>query len=142
MTTRRQLLLATGTALTTTLGGCSSSGGSGNDDPTPTPDADVAVGPQNSLAFAPDSLTVSVGEEITWRFDSTGHNVACVPDHSDEAQLPDGAEPFASYDGDNKYSADPVGSTFSHTFETPGTYAYVCVPHEMSGMVGEIEVTE
>ncbi|NHN57846.1 MULTISPECIES: plastocyanin/azurin family copper-binding protein [Halorussus] len=141
MTTRRKLLLASGTALATTLGGCSSTGGSGNGNSTAKPDADIAVGPQSSLVFDPDSLTVSVGDEVTWRFDSSGHNVSCNPAHSDRAQLPADADAFASYDGNNKYSADAVGSTFSHTFETPGTYVYVCVPHEMSGMVGEIEVT-
>ena len=34
------------------------------------------------------------------------------------------------------------GTEYSHTFETLGTYEYVCTPHESVGMVGSIEVVE
>jgi plastocyanin len=105
-------------------------------------DADVEVGPGTELAFDPVSLTVPVGDTVTWWFASADHNVACDPAEDDVAELPDGAEPFASYDGDDRYHTEPEGTTFDHTFSTPGTYVYVCVPHIPHGMVGEIVVTE
>jgi hypothetical protein len=32
------------------------------------------------------------------------------------------------------------GSRFSHTFDVPGIYYYVCLPHEEMGMVGIVVV--
>jgi plastocyanin len=32
------------------------------------------------------------------------------------------------------------GGTFTHTFTAAGTYKYVCVVHEPSGMMGQIVV--
>ncbi len=32
------------------------------------------------------------------------------------------------------------GSTFVHTFDTPGTYAYYCQPHLGQGMTGTVTV--
>lgn len=143
MHTRRQLLAAAGTVITATaFSGCTGSTDSSNGGSPSKPAADIIAGPRSDLVFDPDSLTVSTGEEVTWRFASPGHNVSCKAKHSDKARLPDDAEPFASYDGDQKYKTDPQGSTFSHTFETPGRYIYVCIPHQMNGMIGEIHVEE
>lgn len=117
MTTRRRLLRTAGTTLTATaLGGCTSST---NDDSPTERDPDIVVGPRNELSFDPDSLTVSTDEELTWYFASSSHNVSFNPDHSDAVRLPADAEPFASYDGDDKYVTDEKGATFSHTFITP-----------------------
>jgi plastocyanin len=33
------------------------------------------------------------------------------------------------------------GQSFSHTFDTPGEYAYFCIPHELSGTDAHIAVT-
>jgi len=35
-----------------------------------------------------------------------------------------------------------TSDTFSHTFDVPGTYSYVCIPHETSSMVGTVIVEE
>lgn len=137
MQTRRELLV-TGTALTTAaLAGCS---GSTTNESTPEVDGDIVVGPDNTLIFDPESVTVSTGEEVTWSFASANHNVSCDPNHSDKAALPENAEAFASYDGDDKYRTNEIGTSFSHTFDTPGTYTYVCIPHVTNGMVGEVVV--
>jgi plastocyanin len=32
------------------------------------------------------------------------------------------------------------GKTFEHVFTVPGTYKYVCVPHEDMGMTGQVIV--
>lgn len=108
---------------------------------TDVPDGDVMVGPGGSLRFEPAEYTVGVGETVTWSFASPGHNVCCVPDHSGKVSLPDGAEPFASYGVDgNPVSTDEKGTTYEYTFETPGEYTYVCVPHVRSGMIGTVVV--
>lgn len=118
MHTRRQLLITTGSALTTaTLPGCTSS--TNNQSQV---DGDIIVGPDNELVFDPETLTISTGKQVTWGFASTDHNVSWNPNHSDHTSLPETAEAFASYDGDNKYQTKGIGTRFSHTFHTPGTY--------------------
>ena len=32
-------------------------------------------------------------------------------------------------------------TTFTHTFDKPGTYRLICIPHESLGMVGKLVVT-
>lgn len=89
--------------------------------------------------FDPFELTLSVGETVTWEFVDPGHNVSCVPDHSEFVELPEGAAPFASYSGDNPGRTDPEGATYEYTFETAGEYHYVCIPHQ-SFMQGHLIV--
>ncbi len=100
------------------------------------------VAPDGSLSFAPETLTVTPGTTVTWRFASPTHNVSCDPDHNDAASLPDDAEPFASYEGGNMNQTEDAGTTFEHTFEVTGNYDYVCIPHAASRMVGTIRVQE
>ncbi|MFC7135955.1 plastocyanin/azurin family copper-binding protein [Halobaculum litoreum] len=55
---------------------------------------------------------------------------------------PGGAEPFASYEGEQHFAILPPGATFEHTFTVPGEYVYVCVPHAGQGMIGTVRVSE
>lgn len=107
-------------------------------------DATIAVGPGGSLQFEPANTAVSQGDTVEFVFESGGHNVSGHPDAHPEVSLPDGAEPFASYDisGDdiNHISLNEAGTTYRHTFETTGQYTYVCVPHAASGMIGQLTV--
>lgn len=103
-------------------------------------DADIVAGPEKEMVFDPASVSVSTGESITWHFASSSHNVSCHPAHAETAQLPTNAEPFSSYDGNNKYRTNESDTTFNHTFTTLGEYVYVCIPHETNGMIGEITV--
>lgn len=139
---RRDLLrrgvLAAGATVVGSLAGCVG-GGEGELDRD---ENEVLVGPRDSLAFRPETLTVSTGTTVTWSFESRNHNVACDPDEVARTALPEGADPFTSYEGDNTYETEDVGATFEHTFEVPGTYDYVCVPHVTSGMTGTVEVEE
>ena len=51
----------------------------------------------------------------------------------EDISLPAGAQPFNSGD------LSP-GVVFRQKFTVPGTYRYICIPHEGMGMIGEIEV--
>ena len=136
---RRAFLRVAGASGVGMLAGCVSSG----DTDTPTPgENEVLVGPNNSRRFVPETLTVSPGTTVTWTFESSNHNVSCQLDNWESATLPDGADPFASYEGTNSYATLPVGETFEYTFEVPGTYDYVCVPHVTNGMVATVVVSE
>lgn len=111
------------------------------DDPS-FPEADVIAAPDNEFVFEPDELSVAVGETVRWGFASSGHNLSCRPEDSDEVTLPDGAEPFASYrpEQDPDVTLVQRGETYDHTFEVPGEYTYVCIPHTDAGMTGTIHV--
>lgn len=124
--------------VTTALAGCVSGV---LEDPT-FPDADVVAAPDNELAFDPNELTVTVGETVRWGFASGGHNLCCRPGDAGGVTLPDGTEPFATYDPgqDPDVTLVPRGGTYEHTFDTAGTYTYVCVPHADAEMVGRIHV--
>jgi len=132
MVTRRTVL-AVAPALALGFSGCTTSSS------TAKQNADVIAGPGSRLTFGPEQLTISAGETVLWYFDSRGHNVCGVPAHHPVVSLPDGATPFRSYPDDNTHRTVPRGETFSHTFDTPGTYTYVCIPHAPE-MKGRIEV--
>ena len=157
-----RLLGATGAAGTVGLAGCLNGGddgtagddgtGDGNGDGNQTGDGDgedegvpdyveVTAGPQGAWRFEPEEVEVAVGGTVEWYFASAGHNVTSHPDASPKCENPEGAEPFKSYEGDNHTAISDVDSTFSHTFETPGEYTYVCTPHATQ-MVGYINVVE
>ena len=124
--------------ITASLAGCTSGI---LDDPS-FPDADVIVAPDGESIFQPDELTVPVGETVRWGFAEGGHNVSCRPEDSSEVVLPSDAEPFATYGPDDDPDVTLVqrGETHDHTFEVPGEYTYVCIPHADSGMVGTVRV--
>jgi plastocyanin len=105
-------------------------------------DADVIAGPNGRSVFDPAVLTVAAGDTVTWGFASAGHNVCCHPEDSEEAGLPPEAQGFASYGPDEspQGSLVPRGETYQHTFDVPGRYDYVCVPHVTQEMVGTIRV--
>lgn len=102
-----------------------------DDDPAAT------VGMTNMLKYTPDTVRVSVGETVRWENSSIiTHTVTADPAEATvdgSVQLPDGADPFDSG------TMDP-DETFEHTFETPGTYQYFCIPHEGAKMYGWVIV--
>ncbi len=73
---------------------------------------------------------------MEWRnVGSYGHTVTAKPGmaaDSSHIALPDGADSFNT--------RMPSGKSFRRTFEVPGEYRYVCLPHERSGMTGKIIV--
>lgn len=113
-------------------------------------DEDYDVG-MTANAFEPEELTVSVGETVVWRNTSSrGHTVTAY-----ESAIPEEAEYFASGGFESEAEAraewDTTGETgmlgpgeeYEYTFDVPGTYGYVCLPHEdPAAMVGWIHVEE
>ncbi|WP_255196950.1 halocyanin domain-containing protein [Halorarius litoreus] len=92
------------------------------------PAVTVTVGAKDSLghfSFAPAAVGVSPGTTVTWEWSGNGgtHDVVAL----------DGA--FRS-----PYT-DRAGTTFTHTFDTPGVYKYYCTPHRGMGMKGAVVVT-
>jgi plastocyanin len=100
----------------------------------------------DSLTFDPQEFHVAVGEKVTF-VNSSGapHSVTAYDDG-----IPEGGEYFASGGFESEEAArddvaggliEPEG-TYEVTFDQPGTYEYFCIPHEGSGMTGEIVVEE
>ncbi|WEL20932.1 plastocyanin/azurin family copper-binding protein [Halorhabdus sp. BNX81] len=136
MVDRRTFLATTG-AFAAGLAGCLGRGAG---------DADHDIG-MSSSAFLPAEYRVEPGTTVTWKNTSThAHTVTAY-----ENTLPDGTEYFASGGYETEQGARDAwyesgggaiyaGKTFSHTFEQPGRYSYVCIPHESSNMAGVILV--
>lgn len=82
--------------------------------------ATVGVGAGGD-AFDPAAVTVAQGDTVTWQWQSGQHSVTSTS----------GSEPFDS-------GAKTAG-TFAHTFNTPGTFSYLCVWH--ANMKGTVTVT-
>jgi len=135
---RRRFLAGVGAAAATGLAGCLASG-----EPELGP---TEVG-MTTRRFEPQRLTVAPGTTVTWH--NTDRGVHTVTAYADG--IPDGADYFASGGYDSETAAreawlgetgggiDPE-ATFEQTFEMPGAYSYVCLPHEQAGMVGTVVV--
>lgn len=137
---RRSLLAGLGGA-TISVSGCLSVLGRG----CAVEDFHVGMTPTE---FEPRELTVDVGTTVVWLNNSDrAHTVTAF-----DGPLPEGAEYFASGDYDSEEEAreawrDGGGAiytceTYEHTFEQPGEYPYVCIPHEVASMVGTVIVEE
>ena len=129
--TRRLALLFSCLALGLVVAGCGGDdddeGDSGGADTQeqPAPEAKGEGGgaevSMEDIKFAPGSISVAVGDAVTWtNNDTVGHDVT----------------------GDNFKSGDPGamqnGDTYANTFDTAGTFDYVCSVHP--GMEGSVTV--
>jgi plastocyanin len=91
----------------------------------------------DALKFEPAEITVAVGDRVQWRnIGNIAHTVTTDPAKvadADNVSVPTGVKPWDSglIGGDE---------TFSRTFDEPGTYQYVCIPHEGARMVGTVVV--
>jgi plastocyanin len=88
--------------------------------------------------FEPATLTVSRGTTVTWKHVSgSGHTATLDPGKvkdSSKVAMPAGTQ---AWDSGNLSD----GRSWTYTFEVPGTYSYVCLPHEERGMVGTVVVS-
>jgi plastocyanin len=90
---------------------------------------EVVVGPGGETVFDPDSLTIAPGDTVHWVWDSDTHNV-----------VPDGIPEGSSWEGHPEIA--DAGTEYEFTFETQGTFEYICEPHVSAGMAGSITVQE
>ena len=80
------------------------------------------------MTFSPATVSIAPGETITWNFN------APLP-HTSTSDTNVGPEVWDS--------GVQTSGTFSHTFNTPGTYPYYCAVHSFPGgtlMNGVVEV--
>lgn len=129
--TRRELLAAVGAASVAGLAGCTGALLPGGDDAetvdrTAEETVSVAVGADGGFSFAPAAVRVDVGATVVWEWTDVGgsHNVV---------------DRGGAFDSG---LAAAEGHTFEHRFTEPGTYEYVCTPHQTRDMEGVIEVVE
>src|SRR6266513_2517120 len=88
---------------------------------------DVTVGPGGNLVFSPSSVTIHSGDQVKWTWGSSGHSTT-----SGSPGQPNGIWDSGIHN---------QGATFTHTFNSAGTFPYYCVPHGgCCGMVGTVIV--
>ncbi len=81
-------------------------------------------GVDQQFAFGPAAIRVDSGTEVTWTWSgSDSHSVT----HDNGGAFDSGIE-----------SGD--GTTFSYTFDEPGVYLYICIPHQALGQKGAVIV--
>lgn len=93
------------------LAGCgsSTSGGGVPSAPSVSPTSGGATVTIKGFAFTPLTVTIKPGQTVTWRNDdSVGHD--------------------ATGDSFTSGTIDP-GASYTRTFDTPGTFTYVCKRH-------------
>jgi plastocyanin len=87
----------------------------------------VTVAPNGGLVFSPSSVTVQPGDTVRWTWSGSFHSTTSgVP-----------GAPTGIWDS----GLLNQGATFSHTFNTTGTFPYYCTAHGgCCGMVGTVNV--
>ncbi len=87
--------------------------------------------------FVPESVTIGKGDTVEWINNAQSlHSVTTnkeVAQDPKDVSLPAGAKPFDS-------GFMPPGQKWSYTFTVPGTYKYLCLPHEKDKMTGIVVV--
>jgi plastocyanin len=87
----------------------------------------VMVGP-NCFCFVPSSVTIHPGDTVQWSWSSSGHTSTSGTPGSPNGLWDSG---FLN-----------PGQTFSHTFNTAGSFPYYCTAHgQCCGMVGTVTVS-
>ena len=95
---------------------------------------DVQVGP--GFSFNPSTVNISVGDTVRWTWADSGHSVSsgppCVPDSQFCSPNDTGCFPG---------TLSNAGAVYQHTFNTAGSYSYICIAHCLLGMTGVVNVT-
>jgi plastocyanin len=86
----------------------------------------VEVSPGGNFQFVPFSVSIQLGDTVTWVWKSAMHSVT-----SGNPGAPTGLFDSGIHNS---------GFTFSFTFPNPGTFNYYCIPHGSGGMVGKVIV--
>jgi plastocyanin len=91
--------------------------------PTSAAIANVAVG-NGGLIFTPQITNIYAGDSVIWTWATGNHTVT------------------SSNNVWTSTTVQSAGTSFTNTFNTPGTYGYYCGPHKNLGMVGEVVVAQ
>ena len=87
--------------------------------------AEITMGSNGNLVFAPNELSISAGESVTFtNGDLPPHNMVVEG-------FPELSHPDLAFVG---------GESFDVTFDEPGDYEFQCEPHAGAGMKGVIHV--
>jgi plastocyanin len=73
-------------------------------------------------SWVPSDPEIKAGESVTWTWTGT-HDIKSSNELDD-------------------WTAASTTSPYTHRFDTPGTYKFVCSFHELNGMVGTVKVTD
>jgi plastocyanin len=97
----------------------------------------AVVDMNDQLAFEPKEIEVAAGEKVTWRnVGKMAHTVTADKSKAADPSLV--SVPAGTKEWDSGLVSE--GESFSRTFQKPGTYRYICIPHEGAGMVGTVVV--
>ena len=113
----------------TTAGNETTTSGGGAAGPT----EEVVVGPAGELVYEPEELEITPGTTVRWVWESDNHNIVV-------GEQPEGANWQGTPGGQN--TTYDTGYTYTHTFQTLGTYNYWCQPHKAAGMIADVVVSE
>jgi plastocyanin len=91
----------------------------------PTAAFDSAVEVVN-YEFKPREQHIAVGDSVTWSFTDGGHTSTSLRGQPDS---------WTSV----SQGTNSAGSSYTHLFDTPGRYQYICIPHQ-AFMKGVIQV--
>lgn len=91
---------------------------------------DVTVGAGGNLVFAPNDLTINVGDTVRWTWAFSFHSTTSTT-------VQNGCNPSGIWDSGIKN----MGDTFDFTFDSVGNFPYKCTPHCSMGMTGIIRVS-
>jgi plastocyanin len=95
----------------------------------------AVVDMNDQLVFEPKELEISAGEKVTWRnAGKIAHTVTADKSKAGDPTLV--SIPAGTKEWDSGFVSE--GESFSRTFQKPGAYRYICIPHEGAGMVGSV----
>ena len=81
---------------------------------------------KRSMVFSQEIVRINPGDTVFWKSTDKGHNVEFISKNG----VPAGVEKFKS----------KINKDTEFTFTIPGIYAYWCVPHKATGMIGFVIV--
>lgn len=121
-------------------GACSERDGALTDDGSVAP-GDVTVRMLHNT-FDPPAVRIAAGDAVTWTWNSLHCHSVSHPSFESGHHWPAQTGPVT---GDPRFFHYPLLElsptlSFTHTFDTPGTYAYSCFHHGVIGMVGVVVV--
>ena len=87
------------------------------------------------FSFSPVNITIALGDSVMWT--GLGGNILLFHNAA-ETDCP--ATPTSVPNGGFSSGFPGTVATFTHTFNTPGTFCYICEAHVFDGMFGSVTV--